>query len=160
MFMALVGGIFLGDSPINSIQMLWVNLIMDTFAALALATEPPKEDIIKGRPYSKNESILTDVMWRNVLGQATFQIIVLSVFLFAGEYFMNIPTRTAGEHWTPESGLHYTMIFNTFVFMQIFNEINSRKIGESEFNVFADFFDNSLFIIILIFTVIVQILLV
>jgi magnesium-transporting ATPase (P-type) len=68
MFMALVGGIFLGDSPINSVQMLWVNLIMDTFAALALATEAPKEEIIKGRPYSKNESILTDVMWRNVLG--------------------------------------------------------------------------------------------
>lgn len=68
MFMALVGGIFLGDSPINSVQMLWVNLIMDTFAALALATESPKEDIIKRKPYSKNESILTDVMWRNVLG--------------------------------------------------------------------------------------------
>jgi len=41
---------------------------MDTFAALALATEPPKEDIIKGKPYSKNESILTPVMWRNVIG--------------------------------------------------------------------------------------------
>ena len=68
MFMALVGGIFLGDSPINSVQMLWVNLIMDTFAALALATEAPKEDIIKRKPCSKNESILTDVMWRNVLG--------------------------------------------------------------------------------------------
>jgi len=73
---------------------------------------------------------------------------------------MNIPTRIPGQHWTPENGLHYTMIFHTFVFMQVFNEINSRKIGESEFNVFADFFDNSLFIIILILTVIVQILLV
>jgi Ca2+ transporting ATPase len=73
---------------------------------------------------------------------------------------MNIPARVPGEHWTPENGLHYTMIFHTFVFMQIFNEINSRKIGESEFNVFADFFDNSLFILILIFTVIVQVLLV
>lgn len=72
MFMALVGGIFLGDSPLNSIQMLWVNLIMDTFAALALATEPPREDIIKGKPYGKNESILTNSMWRNVLGQAFF----------------------------------------------------------------------------------------
>ena len=68
MFMALVGGIFLGDSPLNSIQMLWVNLIMDTFAALALATEPPREDIIKGKPYTKTESILTNSMWRNVIG--------------------------------------------------------------------------------------------
>ena len=72
MFMALVGGIFLGDSPMNSIQMLWVNLIMDTFAALALATEPPKEDILKGKPYPKNDSIVTPVMWRNVIGQSFF----------------------------------------------------------------------------------------
>lgn len=41
---------------------------MDTFAALALATEPPKEDIIKGKPYPKNENIITPVMWRNILG--------------------------------------------------------------------------------------------
>lgn len=84
MFMALVGGIFLGDSPLNSVQMLWVNLIIDTFAALALATESPKEDIIKGKPYPKNESIITSVMWRNILGQALFQIFVLTVMLFAG----------------------------------------------------------------------------
>ena len=68
MFMALSGGIFLGDSPLNSVQMLWVNLIMDTFAALALATEPPKEEIIKGKPYPKNDNIITAVMWRNILG--------------------------------------------------------------------------------------------
>lgn len=48
--------------------MLWVNLIMDTFAALALATEQPKENIIKGKPVEKDESILTKVMWRNVFG--------------------------------------------------------------------------------------------
>jgi Ca2+ transporting ATPase len=94
---------------------------MDTFAALALATEPPKEDIIKGKPYSKNESILTTTMWRNIIGQSFFQIIVLSVFLFAGDYFMNIPPKVHGEPWTYENGLHYTMIFNTFVFMQVFN---------------------------------------
>ena len=51
-----------------TLKMLWVNLIMDTFAALALATEPPREDITKGKPYGKNESILTNAMWRNVLG--------------------------------------------------------------------------------------------
>lgn len=66
--MALVGGIFIGESPLNPIQMLWVNLIMDTFAALALATESPKEEIIRGKPYGKNENILNAVMWRNVIG--------------------------------------------------------------------------------------------
>lgn len=88
--MALIGGIFLGDSPLNSIQMLWVNLIMDTFAAMALATEPPKEDIIKGKPYPKNDNIITPVMWRNILGQSFFQIIVLSVLLFGGSFLFGI----------------------------------------------------------------------
>lgn len=52
---------------------------------------------------------------------------------------------------------HYTIIFNSFVFMQLFNEINSRKLGEREFNVFSGFFNNILFLVILIFTVLVQI---
>jgi Ca2+ transporting ATPase len=117
MTMALVGGIFLGESPLNPIQMLWVNLIMDTFAALALATEPPKEEIIRGKPYGKNENILNAVMWRNVIGQAFFQMIILGVFLFAGDYFMNIEKRNLDEPWTVENGLHFTLFFNIFVFL-------------------------------------------
>ena len=73
---------------------------------------------------------------------------------------MDIERREPGETWTPENGLHFTLIFHTFVFMQVFNEINCRKIGESEFNVFADFFDNALFIFIMVVTVCVQIILV
>jgi hypothetical protein len=49
--------------------------------------------------------------------------------LFAGDFFMNIEIREIGEEWTIENGLHFTMIFNTFVYMNIFNEINARKIG-------------------------------
>jgi magnesium-transporting ATPase (P-type) len=56
--------------------------------------------------------------------------------------------------------VQYTMLFNTFVFMQVFNEINSRKLGEREFNVFAGFFNNWLFTAIIIFTAGVQVLLV
>ena len=160
MFMALVGGIFLGDSPMNSIQMLWVNLIMDTFAALALATEPPKEDIIKGKPYPKNDSIVTPVMWRNVLGQSLFQITILSLMLFRGEYILGVQTKSPDEEWTYENGLQNTLIFNTFIFMQVFNEINCRKIQASDFNVFANFFNNPMFFFIMLVTIVVQILLV
>ena len=94
-------------------------------------------------------------MWRNVLGQSIFQIIVLSIFLFAGDYFMDITKKEVGESWTPENGLHFTLIFHTFVFMQVFNEINCRKLGESEFNVFGKFFNNGLFIFIMVVTIIV-----
>src|SRR3569833_3348387 len=130
MFKALLGGIFLGESPLTSVQMLWVNLFLVFFVVFAFATEPPKEEIIKGKPYGKNENIVFPVMWRNVIGQSFFQIIFLTVFLFWGHYLLNIEKKEPDEPWTVENGLHFTMFFHIFVFMQLFNEINSRKIGE------------------------------
>jgi P-type Ca2+ transporter type 2C len=65
--------------------MLWVNIIMDSFAALALATEPPSEDILDTPPYTRTEIIVTPVMWRNIVGQGLFQAITLIVMLFAGK---------------------------------------------------------------------------
>ena len=76
------GSIFLKDSPMNAVQILWVNLIMDTFGALALATEPPSEDILLQQPYGKQEKIMNEVMWRNVFGQAIYECIILAYFIF------------------------------------------------------------------------------
>lgn len=66
------GSIVLSDAPFTAVQMLWVNLIMDTFAALALATEPPTQDMYLRQPYNRDESIINTVMWRNILGQAVY----------------------------------------------------------------------------------------
>lgn len=55
---------------------------------------------------------------------------------------------------------HFTLIFNTFVFMQVFNEINSRKLGAFEYNVFSGFFNNALFISVILITIVVQYVLV
>lgn len=85
MFIVFFGSVILKDSPMNAVQMLWVNLIMDTFAALALATEPPAKDIEKRDPYPKDAPITTQIMWRNILGHGYYQIIVLLVILFCGE---------------------------------------------------------------------------
>jgi P-type Ca2+ transporter type 2C len=52
--------------------MLWVNLIMDTFAALALATEPPTDALLERKPQGKNESIVSRTMWRNIIGQSIY----------------------------------------------------------------------------------------
>ena len=54
-------------SVMNAVQLLWINLIMDTFAALALATEPPHQKILHRKPYKKEAPIITDVMWRNII---------------------------------------------------------------------------------------------
>lgn len=89
MFMVFLGGAVLSDSPLTAVQMLWVNLIMDTFAALALATEPPSDELLDHPPHGRNDTIVTSVMWRNIFGQAMFQIAVLIVLLFGGPYFFN-----------------------------------------------------------------------
>lgn len=65
--------------------MLWVNLIMDTFAALALATEPPQDDILKRQPYKKDAAIVTEVMWRNVFGHAIYQALIIMIVIFFGQ---------------------------------------------------------------------------
>lgn len=82
--MAIVffGSCILSDSPLNAVQMLWVNLVMDTFGALALATEPPMEDILRRAPYKKSASIVSEVMWRNIFGHAIYQILILALVIF------------------------------------------------------------------------------
>lgn len=84
MFIVFSGGVLVQDPPLTSVQMLWVNLIMDTFAALALATEPPGHNVLEGKPYQRTELIVTPVMWRNIVGQGIYQATVLLVMLFAG----------------------------------------------------------------------------
>jgi Ca2+ transporting ATPase len=85
--MAFVGGAVLRESPLNPIQMLWVNLIMDTLASLALATEPPTDELLLRQPYSRNESLITANMWKNIIAQGFMQIFILGVILFKGKYF-------------------------------------------------------------------------
>jgi len=69
-----------GDSYMNTVQLLWINLIMDTFAALALASEKPHPSIIKNPPTRKGETIMTPVMWRQIYGVSAYIILVI-VFL-------------------------------------------------------------------------------
>lgn len=82
--LAFLGAAVLKESPLNPIQMLWINLIMDTLAALALATEPPTDELLKRKPYSRFESLITADMWKNIVAQGILQIIILSVILFKG----------------------------------------------------------------------------
>lgn len=160
MFMVFLGGVILRESPFTPIQMLWVNLIMDTFASLALATEPPTADLLERKPYSKTESLVTPFMWRNILGQALYQIIWLIILLFAGEKIFDIePGRQIEkEDWNEENGVQYTIVFNAFVFMQICNFVNARKLKATELNVFEGFFSNQMFLMIEIVTFVVQII--
>ena len=274
MFIVFFGAVILKDMPLNAVQMLWVNLIMDTFATLALATEPPEANVLTRPPYHKDAAIVTDVMWRNVFGHAIYQMIVLIVIILAaqdglvtdyeyqcignlneakdgcdskgfnpfytqnlyygmthsvadwtiegkedsasiGDFIAAYPmSDTKLEEWRcniyslkygfkdenidvkkcrsavsdyhdtvgylfPFSGsvknadpknilsglptmkaLHFTFVFQIFVFMQLFNQINGRKLGGKEFNVFSGMCSNMMFLVIAIATFIIQILMV
>ena len=156
LFMVFIGSVVLHESPLNAKQMLWVNLIMDTLASLALATEPPQDSLLERKPYSRNDYLINGQMWRNVFGQSVYQIIVLSIVLFYGDQLFGVPSSIGHEHWTTENGQHYTIFFNVFVFLQLFNEINCRKLQRQEYNVFENFFNNGMFIFVLIVTLVVQ----
>jgi len=76
------------ESPISSIQMLWINLIMDSLGSLALATESPNMGVLKRRPYQKREYIISPLMWKHIIFQAITQFsIVLVLYLYA-PYFI------------------------------------------------------------------------
>lgn len=85
---AFVGGVILTNSPLAAIQFLWVNMIMDTLAALALATEAPKPELLKRPPYRKNEYIISQRMVKHILGQTFVQMGFLFAFVFGAQVFL------------------------------------------------------------------------
>lgn len=161
-FMTLLGGVILKDSPLNPIQMLWVNLIMDSFASLALATEPPSDKLLKRKPYPKDSDIITPTMKVNIGGQSFFQIITLTIIIFYGDILFGVPSDRELDHftWNNYNGYHFTIFFNIFVFMQVINSINARKLLKSEINVLENIFNNGLYLLIQGIIILGQILMV
>ena len=78
-------------TPLNAVQMLWVNLIMDTMGALALATEPPQQSLLHRKPYKRTASLISWPMWRNIIIQAIFQLTLLLILLYIGPQIFNVP---------------------------------------------------------------------
>jgi len=135
------------DHPLPVTQMLWLNLIMDSLAALALASEPPTEGQLKRPPVDRSASIITMQMMWNMLGQAVYQIIVVTVIFFNDEIFPDWQDDNfvGGVRVEGPYTYHYTIIFNTFVLMQLFNQYNSRFL-KGEWNIFVGVHKNPMFV--------------
>ena len=101
---------------LTPVQLLWVNLIMDTFAALALATDPPSPGILDRKPDSKSAPLITLNMWKMIIGQSLYQLLVTLTLDFAGNNILGY--KTADKKNELE-----TVIFNVYVWMQIFNQL-------------------------------------
>ncbi|XP_074284816.1 calcium-transporting ATPase 10, plasma membrane-type-like isoform X2 [Silene latifolia] len=143
-----------GEVPLTAVQLLWVNLIMDTLGALALATEPPTDHLMRSPPIGRREPLITNIMWRNILIQAAYQVTVLLVLNFQGRNILHLQNDTH-EH---ADRVKNSVIFNAFVLCQIFNEFNARK--PDQFNVFEGVIKNYLFLGIVAITLVLQVIII
>jgi P-type Ca2+ transporter type 2B len=173
--LAVVGAVFLEQSPLTAIQMLWVNLIMDSFASLALATEEPTHALLERKPYPKTTPLISKKMTKHILGQSFMQLVILLVLVWYGDKMFDVESGRladirdridAARAVDPETKLdekdptvHMTIVFNTFVWMQLFNELNSRKIHD-EINIFSGILKNSTYIYVCVFQVVMQVIIV
>ncbi|KAI4152224.1 MAG: hypothetical protein LQ341_000745 [Variospora aurantia] len=137
------------ESVLTAVQLLWVNLIMDTFAALALATDSPTPNILDRKPEPKSAPLITLNMWKMIVGQSIYQLVITLILYFAGRSFMPYreprSTATAEERARDRHDQLQTLVFNTFVWMQIFNQYNNRRL-DNKLNIFEGVHRNYFFI--------------
>lgn len=114
----LVHNCAIGSAPLTAVQLLWVNMIMDTLGALALATEPPNDELMKRSPVGRRGNFITNVMWRNILGQSLYQFFVIWCLQSIGKCVF-------GLHGSDSDLVLNTLIFNCFVFCQVISLIKS-----------------------------------
>lgn len=180
--LAAIGAVLYQESPLGAVQMLWVNLVMDSLASLALATEPPTEALLERKPYGLHESIIKRGMWVNMLGQAAYQLMITLILLFKGHVlFYDAAGQVMDYKSNPndvqfkifpdekqlkigwfagcEASQHYTMLFNAFVVMTLFNQVAARKL-KAEFNIFEGVFNNMYFVVLVTIETTLQVLLV
>eukprot|EP01039_Chlorochromonas_danica_P002835 gene2837-3095_t len=216
------------EVPLNAVQLLWVNLVMDTMGALALGMEEPTPELLQRKPYKRTASLISWPMYRNIIFQAFFQLLLLLLLLFQGAKWFDVSkgigcldykVESYNQRWDlgnreispwgtfacndfktycdgeglecleeqrvlmgngtayhlamsdledfdskcleckKEDYTHNTIIFNTFIFCQVFNEYNARSIFD-EWNAFKNIQHNPIFIFITLITIGFQIILV
>ncbi|KAF5865867.1 hypothetical protein ETB97_001934 [Aspergillus alliaceus] len=139
------------QSVLTAVQLMWVNLFQDTLAALALATDPPSRKALDRKPELRSAPLITIPMWKMIIGQSIYQLAVTLVLHFAGSSIFS---------YTPDDkdGLQ-TAVFNTYVWMQIFNMYNNRQL-DNNINLLEGLSRNWLFICVTLFMMGCQVLII
>ena len=143
-FIVLAGAFMGTESPLTVTQMLWVNLIMDTFAAMALASLPPSESVMKDKPRSREAFIINRPMWKSIVGVGGIFFLILLGILYIFEHydvqnilqlFSFIP-QTVDANNPSLTPIELSMFFTIFVFLQFWNMFNARafETGRSAFH--------------------------
>ncbi len=150
----VLAGTFMGtESPLTVTQMLWVNLIMDTFAAMALASLPPSEQVMNDKPRNREDFIINRPMWKSIIGVGGIFFLLLLAILYIFEHY-DVQSITQIFSFIPQdihqptlSAKELSMFFTIFVFLQFWNMFNARAFatnrsalnlrGCSEFGIIA-----------------------
>jgi Ca2+-transporting ATPase len=147
LFISFLSAVILEDTPFKAVQLLWLNLIMDSLGALALATGKPHDVLLDQKPNSKDTPLISRFMIHNIAGQAVLQILLIGLIL-------KFPWGIK-----PHSQHHYTLLFNVFVLCQALNLINARA-TEPGGDPTMGMFDTPLFFGIMIGVICVEVILV
>ena len=144
-------GPFIGvDTPVTVTQMLWINMVMDTLAALAFSYEPPLEEYMEEKPKTKDEQIINRYMKDEILFTGIFSALICVLFL-------KMPLIHSIFRDSKTDKYLMTAFFGLFIFMGIFNSFNART---HRLNLFSNITKNKVFISIITFIIIVQIYLI
>lgn len=139
-FIVLCGAFMGMQSPLTVTQMLWVNLIMDTFAAMALASLPPSRSVMKEKPRPREAFIINSPMWRSIIGVGGIFFLLLLALLYYFEHTdITCLTQVGHVAMGPNTGLsayELSLFFTIFVFLQFWNMFNARafETGRSAFH--------------------------
>eukprot|EP01107_Rhizomastix_libera_P001672 TRINITY_DN1279_c0_g1_i1.p1 TRINITY_DN1279_c0_g1~~TRINITY_DN1279_c0_g1_i1.p1 ORF type:complete len:1017 (-),score=326.77 TRINITY_DN1279_c0_g1_i1:166-3216(-) len=165
----VIGALGQRGAPLKAVQLLWVNMIMDTLAALALGTERPTDALLKRKPFGRFDPLLSPTMLRFIICNAIYQLGILLGLLYGAQHVGFLDFKCAYQKHaddvcsSEDIGDHtigiQTMIFNTFVFCQIFNQINARRVN-GERNFYSGIFSNLVYCLIFLVIVIFQVLII
>ena len=129
------------DGVRSVVQLLWINIIMDAFATLALATDPASPVLLDRKPDKKTDPMFTVNMMKQILGQAYYQIVTILIFHFLGSMILGFHHTDDSTLQKHHNGIVRTLVFNVFVFAQIFNSFNCRRL-DRKLNVFEGIWKN------------------
>jgi Ca2+-transporting ATPase len=148
--------------PLTAIQLLWINMLMDSLAALMLATEPPDAELMKMPPQDKSRPLLSKTMNKYVVVHGVYQLILLLCLTTqdsALTLFRIDPASKHGHSSALGEREHYTNIFNVFVWLQIFNLFNARRIHD-QWDIFHGIHKSTTAMSILVLIIIGQIIII
>ena len=149
-FLSITGPFIGVPTPVTVIQMLWINMVMDTLAGLAYSYEPPLKEYMEELPKKKDEQIINKYMIGEILTTGIYSSI-LCIF------FLKLPIIKNLFRQDNQNIYHMTAFFGMFIFMTIFNSFNART---TRINILANITKNKVFIMIILFILIVQVILI